>query len=117
MAGLFGWSEVTLLLLEAGAGVHIKDKDGETPLDLATASIRGLGPPRFDVVKQLVEHGATFSSWDAVRFAKVCYNAIVLGDESLVELYLNNGCDPNGRPVRATPQRDAVLSSLVSRMS
>ena len=88
------------ILLKAGADVTLRSPpDFFLPLDVAAMFVGQPRPTSFEHVQLLIQHGADFENWIPVDYAKVCSNAIVAGDTRLVQLYLDHGCDANGRPV------------------
>ena len=95
--------EVLAVLLEAGAHVNaIALPRNCTPLDLAIERVEVSGLFYFESAALLVEHGASFSHWKPHKLVQKCAYAVTHGLECLVELYLDNDCNPNGRVVRSS---------------
>jgi len=78
--------DIVALLIDEGADVNARDKDGETPADFAFDSRL---PYSNKIVKLLVEKGAAISKLGGV------YLAAYLGDISGVKVYLKQGKEVN----------------------
>ena len=70
-------------------------------LDLAVQRVESSGASHLSVVKLLVKYGATLSHWQQRKLLLKCHRAVAKNIKCLVQLYLDNGCDPNGYVVSA----------------
>ena len=96
-----GSVDALIVLLAAGAAVNVPDPSTErTPLDCAIEGVEIHGEPFLPVVRTLVRHNATLSHWNAQKLENMCAKAIANDFKELVEIYLDNGCDPNACSVR-----------------
>ena len=104
VAAMNGSVAALTVLLKAGAAPDSADLSTKrTPLDCAIDKVEIHGAPFLAVARTLIRYGATIGHWNTQRLENVCAKAIVNDIEELVEVCLDNGCDPNAFKVRGSP--------------
>jgi ankyrin repeat protein len=90
-----GHAEVAQMLLAHEAELDVRDRSGATPLENAARSQHG------EVVKLLLSKGAAASG-------DVMEDAVLKGQEDIVEILLAGGCDAKTRSKSGAPPLDSA---------
>ena len=111
-----GHVAIAEFLLDQGANVSVRDKDGYTPLhNTADSSTKGRPPKRTEAERNriaalLLKHGANVNA-TTNHGETPLHNAALPNNTGLVQLLLENGADPNIRQAQGmTPLHVAFFS-------
>ena len=108
-----GLLEVTHILIERGASINARDSSDRTPLHPTFEARRGtFDDTYFDVVQNLLEHGADMVAQANTEHSTPLHLASYHGGFKVARLLLNRGVNINGRDKKGRTPLHEVLTKL-----